>query len=80
LPRRSRRGWSISDAHRPHSPGEHLAIDTILVVDEVLWGPPPAAWTFQSSTGKAPVVIGPPGTALLLVARRMTRPSLCHGL
>src|SRR5205809_3795395 len=43
LPRRSRRGRSISDAHRPNTPGEYLAIGTIPVVDEVLLSPLPAA-------------------------------------
>src|SRR5260370_34875418 len=43
LPRRSRRGRSISDAHRANTPSEYLAIGTIPVVDEVLWSPLPAA-------------------------------------
>src|ERR1700694_502154 len=43
LPRRSRRGRSILDAHRPNTPGEYLAIGTIPVVDEVLWSPLPPA-------------------------------------
>src|SRR5262249_38206171 len=43
LPRRSPRGRSISDAHRPNTSGEYLAIGTIPVVDQVLWSPFPAA-------------------------------------
>src|SRR6266571_3399172 len=43
LPRRSRRGRSISDAHRANAPSEDLAIGTIPVVDEVLWSPLPTA-------------------------------------
>src|SRR5947209_13944935 len=42
LPRRSRRSRSISDAHRPNTPGEYLAIRKNPVGDEGILKPPPS--------------------------------------
>ena len=35
LPRRSRRGWPIPDAHRPKAADEDVAVDSIAVTDDV---------------------------------------------
>src|SRR6201996_9635566 len=35
LPRRSRRGWPIPDAHRPNAADEDVAVDSIAVTDDV---------------------------------------------
>src|ERR1700676_4333411 len=43
LPRRSRRGWPVTNAHRTKTPGEYLAVDPVPIADDVFrCGFPPA--------------------------------------
>ena len=36
LPRRSRRGWLVANAHRANAPCKGVAVDTVAVTDEVI--------------------------------------------
>ena len=35
LPRRSRRGWPVTNAHRPKTPGEYLAVDPVPIAYDI---------------------------------------------
>jgi len=37
LPWRSRRGWSVPNAHRPKTPDKDIAVDAVPIANEITW-------------------------------------------
>lgn len=50
LPWRSRRGWSIPNAHRPKMPDEDIAVDSVPIANEIAWPLLPAISLRQLAT------------------------------